>query len=158
VEGPTGPLSAIEVPWGEQVTVPLHVPGARVRSGIVAPDRLTRVAEFAAPLAHLTSPLARAASPLLHRLVDRMKEGPDDATRGKAEALVVAEARAAGRSARVAVHCRDAYGLTARLLVEASQQIEGKGAQSTAEALSPKAFLDAVSGADHNGELSWEVL
>jgi short subunit dehydrogenase-like uncharacterized protein len=158
VEGPTGPLSAIEVPWGEQVTVPLHVPGARVRSGIVAPDGFTRVADFAAPLAHLTNPLARAASPLLHRMVDRMKEGPDEATRGKAEALVVAEARAGGRSSRVAVHCRDAYGLTARLLVEAAQQIEGKGAQSTAEALSPKAFLDAVSGSDHNGELSWEVL
>jgi short subunit dehydrogenase-like uncharacterized protein len=158
VEGPDGPLSAVEVPWGERVTVPLHVPGAQVRSGIVAPDAFTRAAALAAPLAVLTNPLTRAATPLLNKLVDRMKEGPDDETRGKAEALVVAEARRSGRSARVAVDCRDAYGLTARLLVEASQQIGGAGAQATAEALPPRAFLDAVSGSDHNGELTWQVL
>ena len=158
VEGPDGPLSAVEVPWGERVTVPLHVPGAQVRSGIVAPDAFTRAAALAAPLAALTNPLTRAATPLLNKLVDRMKEGPDEETRGKAESLVVAEARRGSRSARVAVECRDAYGLTARLLVEASQQIGGTGAMATAEALSPRSFLDAVSGSDHNGELSWRVL
>jgi short subunit dehydrogenase-like uncharacterized protein len=158
LDGPDGPMSAVEVPWGEQVTVPLHVPGARVRSGIVAPDAFTRAAALAAPVVALTSPLTRAAAPLLNKLVDRMKEGPDDETRGKAESLVVAEARAGARSARVAVHCRDAYGLTARLLVEASQQITGTGAMATAEALSPRVFLDAVSGSDHNGELRWELL
>jgi short subunit dehydrogenase-like uncharacterized protein len=158
VEGPDGPLSAVELPWGEHVTVPLHVPGARVRSGIVAPDAFTRAAALAAPLASLTTPLTRAATPLLNKLVDRMKEGPDDETRGNAQALVIAEARMAGRSARVAVHCRDGYGLTARFLVEASQSIGGTGAQATAEALSPRPFLDAVSGSDANGELRWEVL
>jgi short subunit dehydrogenase-like uncharacterized protein len=158
VEGPDGPLSAVEVPWGERVTVPLHVPGAKVRSGIVARDALTKAAAFAAPLAALTSPLMRAAAPALNKLVDRMQEGPDEQTRGKAASLVVAEARRGGRSARVAVHCQDMYGLTARLLVEAAQQIGGAGAQATAEALSPRAFLDAVSGSDHNGELRWEVL
>lgn len=158
VEGPDGPLPAVEVPWGEQVTVPLHVPGARVRSGIVGPDAFTRAAALAAPLAPLTTPLTRAVTPLLNKLVDRMKEGPDDETRGKSQALVVAEARSGGQSARVAVHCRDAYGLTARLLVEASQQISGTGAQATAEALRPRAFLDSVSGRDSNGELTWEVL
>ncbi|MCU1590311.1 MAG: Saccharopine dehydrogenase [Frankiales bacterium] len=158
VEGPDGPLSAVEVPWGERVTVPLHVPGASVRSGIVAPDAFTRAAALAAPLAQLTTPLTRAASPLLHRLVDRMKEGPDPQARGQAHALVVAEARNGTRSARVAVHCRDAYGLTARMLVEASQRIAGTGAQAPAEALSPRAFLDAVSGVDDNGELRWEIL
>jgi short subunit dehydrogenase-like uncharacterized protein len=158
VQGPDGPLSAVEVPWGEHVTVPLHVRGARVRSAIVAPDALTRAAALAAPFAPLTTPLTRAAAPLLNRLVERMKEGPDDETRGRAEALVVAEARTAGRAARVAVHCRDVYGLTARLLVEASQSIGGRGAQATAEALSPREFLDAVSGSDANGELRWEVL
>jgi short subunit dehydrogenase-like uncharacterized protein len=158
VEGPDGPMSAVEVPWGEHVTVPLHVPSARVRSGIVAPDVLTRAAALAAPLAPLTSPLTKAAAPLLNRLVERMKEGPDDETRGRAEALVVAEARIAGRSARVAVQCRDIYGLTARLLVEASQTISGHGALATAQALKPREFLDAVSGSDANGELTWQVL
>lgn len=158
LQGPDGPLSAVQVPWGEQVTVPLHVPNARVRSGIVAPDAFTRAAAFAAPVAALTSPLTRAAAPLLHKLVDRMKEGPDEQTRGNAQSLVVAEARRGDRSARVAVDCRDAYGLTARLLVEAAQQIGGTGAQAPAQALSPRAFLDAVSGSDDNGELTWRVL
>jgi hypothetical protein len=129
-----------------------------VRSGIVAPDAFTRAAALAAPVIALTSPLARAASPLLNKLVDRMKEGPDDQTRGQAQSLVLAEARHGQRSARVAVHCRDAYGLTARLLVEASQQVGGTGAQATAQALPARAFLDAVSGADDNGELRWEIL
>jgi short subunit dehydrogenase-like uncharacterized protein len=158
IAGPDGPLSAVEVPWGEHVTVPLHVTGARVRSGIVAPEVLTRAAALAAPVVAITSPLTRGAAPLLARLVDRMKEGPDDDARGDAEALVVAVARRAGRSARVAVRCRDIYGLTARLLVAASQQIGGTGAQATAEALPPRAFLDDVSGSDHNGELTWQVL
>lgn len=158
VEGPDGPISAIEVPWGEQVTVPLHLPGARVRTGLAAPDVLTRAAALAAPVAALTGPLARAATPLLHRLVDRMAEGPDEQSRSRAEALVIAQARGGGRSARVAVHCRDAYGLSARLLVEAAQQVSGAGAQAPAQALSPRAFLAAASGADHNGELRWEVL
>src|SRR5213076_2097906 len=88
LEGPDGPLSAIEVPWGEQVTVPLHVKDARVRSGIVAPDTVTRVAAAAAPLAALTSPLTRAAAPLLNKLVDRLPEGPDEDARGQAKVLV----------------------------------------------------------------------
>jgi short subunit dehydrogenase-like uncharacterized protein len=158
VEGPDGPLSAVEVPWGEQLTVPLHAPAARVRNGMVAPDALTRAAAIAAPVAPLMSPLTRAASPLLLRLVDRMKEGPDEETRGKGSALVVAEARAGGQTARVAVHCRDIYGLTARLLVEASQEVTGVGAMAPAQALEPRSFLDAVSGSDDNGELRWEVL
>jgi short subunit dehydrogenase-like uncharacterized protein len=158
VEGPNGPLSAIEVPWGEQVTVPLHQPGATVRTGLGAPDGFARAAAFSAPLAPLAGPLLRAAHPLLQRLVERMDEGPDDAARSKAESLVVAVAHAGGRSARVAVHCRDVYGLTARFLVEAALQVDGKGAQATAEALRPRAFLDAVSGNDVNGELRWEVL
>jgi hypothetical protein len=96
VEGPDGPLSAVEVPWGEHVTVPQHVPDTRVRSG--------------------------------------------------------------DRTARVAVHCRDVYGLTARLLVAASQRVRGTGAMAPAEALEPRPFLDTVSGTDANGELRWEML
>jgi short subunit dehydrogenase-like uncharacterized protein len=150
VDGPSGPLSAIEVPWGEQVTVPLHQPGAKVRTGLGVPDGFARGAALAAPVAPVAGPLMRAAQ--------RMKEGPDDQTRAKAESLVVAVAHAGARSARVAVHCRDVYGLTARFLVEAALEVGGKGAQATAEALPARAFLDAVSGSDDNGELSWEVL
>ena len=158
VEGPDGPMSAVEVPWGESVTVPRHVTGARVRCGLVAPDALTRAAALAAPVAAVTRPLTRAAAPLLDKLVDRMKEGPDDDDRGKASALVVVEARRGTRSARVAVSCRDIYGLTARLLVAASQQVAGSGAQAPAQALPARSFLDSVSGSDDHGELTWRVL
>jgi len=158
MDGPQGPLSAIEVPWGEQVTVPLHVPGVRVRSGIVAPDAMTRVADVAAPLAPLLKPLTSLARPLLERLVERLPEGPTDEVRARAQATVIARARSGGREARVAVQCRDGYGLTARLLVEAAMQVTGTGAMATAEALQPRAFLDSVTGSDVNGELSWKVL
>jgi short subunit dehydrogenase-like uncharacterized protein len=157
-EGPDGPLAAVVVPWGEQVTVPLHVPGARVRSGIAAPDLVTRAAAASAPLAPLLAPLTRLAAPLVGRLAERLPEGPADDVRGQAEALVVAQATAGDRTARVAVRARDGYGLTARMLVEASQQIEGTGAMATAEALQARAFLDAVAYEDVNGALSWEVL
>jgi short subunit dehydrogenase-like uncharacterized protein len=158
VDGPDGPLSAVEVPWGEHVTVPLHVPGARVRSGIVAPDLVTRAAAAARPLVSLAAPALALTRPLLGRLVDRMPEGPRDEDRARAQALVVARARRGDRSARVAVHCRDVYGLTARLLVAAAQNVAGAGAQAPAEALDPRSFLDAVSGSDLNGELRWEIL
>jgi len=156
--GPDGPLSAVEVPWGELVTVPRHVPGARVRTGLVAPDLATRVAAAAAPLSPLIGALTKATAPLLDRLAQRLPEGPADAVRGRAEALVVAEARSRGRSVTVAVRCRDIYGLTARLLVESALQVTGTGAMAPAEALPAKGFLDAVTGSDTNGELSWRVL
>lgn len=158
VEGPDGPLSAVEVPWGEHVTVPQHVPDARVRSGIVAPDLVTRTAAALRPLAPLAAPVLKLGRPLLGALVERMAEGPRPETRGRTRALVIAQARSGDRTARVAVHCRDVYGLTARLLVAASQRVRGTGAMAPAEALEPRPFLDTVSGTDANGELRWEML
>ncbi len=159
VDGPDGPINAVQVPWGEQVTVPLHVPGVAVRTGIAAPRGVTRVADVLAPAAGFWSgPLLRLGRPLLDRLVERLPEGPTDEARGAAQALVVVQARAGARSARVAVTCRDAYGLTARLLVEAALQVSGTGAMAPAEAFAPRPFLDAVSGEDGNGSLSWSVL
>ena len=158
VDGPDGPLSAVQVPWGEQVTVPLHLPGARVRTGLAAPDAVTKVADVLAPVAGLTGPLLRLGRPLLDRLVERLPEGPADEVRGAAQALVVVQASAGDRRARVAVTCRDAYGLTARMLVAAALQVTRPGAMAPAEAFEPWSFLDGVSGEDSNGSLSWAVL
>jgi short subunit dehydrogenase-like uncharacterized protein len=158
MDGPDGPLSAVEVPWGEHVTVPLHVPGPRVRSGIVLPDVASRAAAATAQLGGLVRPLTRLTSPLIRQLADRLPEGPPLDVRNRAEALVVARARSGEESVRVAVHCRDIYGLTARFLVEAALQVKGSGAMATAEALRPRDFLDAVTGEDANGELRWEIL
>lgn len=158
LEGPDGPVTGIEVPWGEQVTVPLHVPGARVRTGIGAGRLASRAASVVGPVVPFLSPLSALAAPLLSRAVDRLPEGPPPERRGQAEALVVADARAAHRGARVAVRCRDVYGLTARFLVEAALTVDGRGALATAEALDPRTFLDAVSGEREDGSFSWEVL
>ena len=157
VGGPDGPLSAVEVPWGEGVTVPLHQPTARLRTGLAMPDVVTRMAAASAPLAPVLGALTRRAGPLMGRLAERLPEGPSDVARGRSRALVVAEARGAGRTARVAVDCRDIYGLTARLLVEAALRVTGTGAMAPAEALPARAFLDAVSGEDTNGSLSWRL-
>jgi hypothetical protein len=119
---------------------------------------VTRAAAAGAPLSPLIGALTKASGPLLARLAERLPEGPTDEARGKAAAVVVAEARAGTRSAAVAVHCRDIYGLTARLIVEAALQVSGQGAMAPAEALPAKGFLDAVAGSDVNGELSWQVL
>lgn len=158
MDGPDGMLSAVEVPWGEHVTVPLHLPGAAVRSGLVTSDRVSKAAAASAPFAPALSALGKLATPLLNRLADRLPEGPSEAVRATAEALVIAQARTGTRTARVAVHCSDMYGLTARLLVEAALQVEGSGAMAPAQALAPRSFLDAVSGSDSNGQLRWEVL
>ena len=56
------------------------------------------------------------------------------------------------------VRIRDGYGITARFLVAASQQIRGVGALATAEALDARAFLDSVAYDDEGGSLTWDVL
>lgn len=158
LQGPDGPVTGVEVPWGEQVTVPLHVPGARVRTGVGAGELVSRASSVVGPVVPLLQPLSRLAQPLLDRAVDRLPEGPPADKRGQAEALVLADARSGDRVARVAVRCRDAYGLTARFLVEAALTVGGRGAQATAEALDARTFLDAVSGEREDGAFSWEVL
>lgn len=68
--------------------------------------------------------------------------------------LVVATGETGDRSV-VAVLGRGVAGITARLLVTASQAVAGQGAMAPAEALEPEAFLDAVRGRDEHGELEW---
>lgn len=151
--------SAVEVPWGEAEVVPRKLPGASVRTGFAVPRRAARAIGFAALV---TGPVmtgaVRLGRPLLQRLVERMPEGPDEQERRGSQAEVVVEARGATTSAAVRVQVRDPYGITARLLVAASQQVAGSGALTTAQALQPRVFLDAVSYEDERGALSWEVL
>jgi len=156
--GPDGPVQGVEVPWGEQLTVPLHLPGARVHTAVGAPAALARAASVLGFAAPALAPVSRLAAPLLTRLADRMPEGPSVEERGRARALVLAEASAGGRTARVAVRLRDVYGITARFLVEAALTVAGEGAMAPAQALDPRAFLDAVAFEDPTADLSWQVL
>lgn len=158
IAGEQGPVSAVKLPWGEELTVPLHQPKAVIRTGVGAPDWVTQVTKAVGPLSRGLAPLSRAAKPLMTRFADRLPEGPTDAARSKASARTYSVVRGGGGEARVVVRVRDIYGITARFLVAASQQIQGEGAMATAEALSPRAFLDSVAYEDEGGSLSWDVL
>ncbi|MCU1600201.1 MAG: Saccharopine dehydrogenase [Frankiales bacterium] len=153
-----GLSEAVRLPWGEEVTVPLHQPQAVVRTGIAAPSWATRVTQVVGPVSPALSPLLKLARPLLERAVDRMPEGPSPQSRAETRCTTWSVARAGTDEVRVEVKVRDAYGITARFLVAASQQIAGTGALATAEALDPRGFLDAMSYDDEGGALSWSVL
>jgi short subunit dehydrogenase-like uncharacterized protein len=158
VEGEHGPVPAVRLPWGEELTVPLHQPQATVRTGVAAPGWVTRATQVVGPLVPYTTPVTRLAKPLLTRWVDRLPEGPSPAARGRATGSTVSVVRAGGEQARVVVRVRDAYGITARFLVAAAQQVAGTGALATAEALRAREFLDAMSYEDEGGSVSWSVL
>jgi hypothetical protein len=87
-----------------------------------------------------------------------MPEGPTPEQRARTVTTTWSVVRAGGSEVRVEVRVRDAYGITARFLVAASQQVEGTGALATAEALQPRAFLDEMSYDDEGGSLTWSVL
>lgn len=158
VAGEDGPVQAVRMPWGEELTVPLHLPGASVRTGVAAPGWATRVTQAVGPVSPYSSGLVRLTKPLLTRWADRRPEGPPDAVRARASAQTWSVVRAGQDEARVVVRARDIYGITARFLVAAAQQVAGTGALATAEALDARAFLDAMSYEDEGGALSWAVL
>jgi len=146
IEGLDTEFSAIEVPWGEQLTVPMHLPLARVVTGILVPPLAARVVGTLSPLALALRPSAALAKPLLERLVSRLPEGPREEVRGAATFHVVAEALTEdGRRGVVEIEGRDPYGLTAVMLVEAALRVDGKGAVAPAQALDAAEFLHAVS-------------
>jgi len=158
IPGEAGDVTAVQLPWGELLTVPMHQPGATVRTGVAAPDWATKLTQALGPVAALTGPLTRAAQPLLSRWVERLPEGPTDEARAGARARTYSVVRAGGREARVVVRVRDIYGITARFLVAASQQITGTGAMAPAQALRARKFLDSVAYEDEGGALTWSLL
>jgi short subunit dehydrogenase-like uncharacterized protein len=135
--------AAVELPWGETLTVPQWAPQATVSCAVTLP----RVATMVAPLAGAaTGPLMRASAPLLRRLIDRMPDGPPEAVRAGARTRVVATAHAGARHATVAVDVNDVYGFTALALVECALRLDGAGAMSPAQAFDAAELLDAMTG------------
>jgi short subunit dehydrogenase-like uncharacterized protein len=134
---------AIELPWGEDLTVPRWAPGAVVHCAITAP----RVATILAPLAGpATGPMMKLSAPLLRRLANRMPEGPSEDVRAQVTTRVVATARAGNRTATAAVNVNDVYGFTALALVECALRVGGEGAMSPAQAFDAAELLDAMRG------------
>jgi short subunit dehydrogenase-like uncharacterized protein len=156
VDGPDGELTGIEFPFGEQLTVPLHQPLARVVTGVVLQrPAVARAIGTVAPAFSLVRPAIGLLSPVLTRLVERLPEGPSDEVRRRARFRVLAQATGRdGQVSRVLVEGSDVYRLTAQLLVEAALSVKGAGAMAPAQALDARSFLNAVSGE----LLSWREL
>jgi short subunit dehydrogenase-like uncharacterized protein len=148
VGSPDGEVSGIEFPFGEQLTVPLHLPLARVRTGIVlGRQAVARGVGLVSPAFRFTGPALGMLSPVLGRLVERLPEGPSDEVRRRARFRIFAEATGRdGQVGRVLIEGSDVYRLTAHLLVEAALRVSGSGAMAPAQALDPTEFLNAVSG------------
>jgi short subunit dehydrogenase-like uncharacterized protein len=147
-----------------------RVPGAgRARWGISMPlaERVTvrgahpevsLVTTVSLPVSRVLCrvlPALRSARRPLTRLVDSLPAGPPALLRRRDAADVLVVASDSQRSTVVRVHLRDTYGLTARFLVEAACRLEGEGAMTPSQAFGGAAFLDAVSGDDGMGSLSW---
>jgi short subunit dehydrogenase-like uncharacterized protein len=148
VASPDGERSGIEFPFGEALTVPLHLPLARVRTGIVLPRRaVARGFGVVAPAFRFTGPALGALSPVLNRLVERLPEGPSEEVRRRARFRIFVQATGRdGQVGSVFIEGSDVYRLTAQLLVEAALRVSGSGAMAPAQALEPADFLNAVSG------------
>jgi short subunit dehydrogenase-like uncharacterized protein len=146
----------VTVMSGEELTVPRHVPGAKVRAGIAVPAPLAYAAGLAGPLLRYTAPLRRWARPLLDRAVDRLPEGPSENAAARSSARLVVRARGPHGTGTVTVTTGPAYLVTAALLVEAALRVAGGGtpigALTPAQTFEPRKFLDAVSGP----LLSWQ--
>ena len=142
VRFPEGERTLVELPWGENVTVPRHQPGAEVHVGVVAP-----AAGVVAPVLGPASAVLRRVAPALETLAERLPEGPSAERRGRTAVRVAAEA-VSGSGERRCVLCEgsDVYAMTARFLVQAALDVAGAGALTPAQALDPEPFLDAVTG------------
>jgi hypothetical protein len=143
---PDGVRTAVEFPFGD-VPLARHAGDARVVTTVAMPPGGDYLVRLAAPVL-----------PRLKPLVARLPEGPPERVRRRARFRVLAEAL--GPAGRAAVLCegRDVYGLTARFLVAAAQQVTGAGAMAPAQALNAESFLQSVSGEDEHGAFSWRRL
>ena len=138
--------TGIEFPFGD-VPLARHAGGAHVVTTMVMPS-------VAAPVVKRLSGLL----PKLGGLVERLPEGPSPRMRGRARFQVLAEALGPGGRSAVLCEGRDVYGLTARFLVAAAQNVSGTGGMAPAEALDAVPFLELVTGDDEHGAFSWRRL
>jgi short subunit dehydrogenase-like uncharacterized protein len=128
-----GRLEAAPFPLVEIVTVPRHVPGARV------------VGLIEGALAD------RFAAPLPAQLIDAAPDGPAEADRAEQRFTYLVDVTAAdGRVVRGVVRGPDTYGTTAVVAVEAARRLAAGGAPAgvlaAAQAFDPADFLAFLAG------------
>jgi short subunit dehydrogenase-like uncharacterized protein len=151
-----GERPGVVAPWGEEITVPLRSPNARVRTGVRVPGALATGLQLAGPVIETGGWFMKATGPLMQKAIDRAPAGPDQAMRHKTRYSIVADVRTEdGHTARAFVDGGDGYGLTAELLVACAQRVAKSpaGARATGEAFDAAELLDAVSGP----RLRWTV-
>ncbi len=151
---PIGRRRMSKYPSGEAVTVPRHTAARKVTplltTATVAPHpALERVMPPLSAVAALAFRSARLRR-LIDRAIDRMPEGPSDASRQQVRWTVTAEARPSGR--RATVSGPDIYGVTGTITVEAAMRLargEGRkvGGAAPSEAFEARGFLEALAGA-----------
>lgn len=159
---PIGRRPTARFPSGEIITVPRHTSTQRVTSRIAA-DAFVPLPRLAPLVPFLMPGIALAMRTpirtLLGEVIDRLPEGPDEASRRAGEFTIVAVARGAdGSISRGVVRGRDAYRLTAVTLVYGAERMSAEGyakagALGPAAAYDPESFLNYLT--DH--DLSWEL-
>lgn len=151
--GPHGPRAMISIPYPEAATVRLHRPHTEVTVGMAIPKTVGAAIPAISATMKMTRPLLKLSAPLLHKLVDRMPEGPDPHERDANSFTIVAEARTAqGEQRQVIVSGQDPYGLTALYLVEAALRVASPS--SPVGPLAPSMAFDSADFFEATG-MSW---
>lgn len=158
---PIGRQRMIRYPFGEQVTVPRHVPTRDLTTSMTATTVIP-----VGPLARAVPAFTRGIGLLLrtpvHRAlsaaVSRLPEGPSPDQREKARFTIVCDAVRGVERRRGIISGRDVYGLTSVLvtrgaLAAAGKDFEGRGGLAPSQAFPPREFLADL---DRFG-LSWKV-
>ena len=158
---PIGRQAVSRYPSGEVITVPRHTRTRRVVSLLTTSTAAPHPAA-AALMPFLQPALALSLRTplrgLLHRGIGSLPEGPPEDERRAAEWTIVAEARGEdGTRGRAVVRGRDVYGITATILVHASELLSDPGFDR-AGTLGPAAAFDPREFLDHLGDhgVSWE--
>ncbi len=153
---PVGEQRMTRYPAGEPITVPRHVDTKRVTmllsATTVVPERVAPFLGVAMPpfAVAMRTPALRG---LAEKLVGRMPEGPDEATRKANTFTIVCDARTAtGETRRGIIRGRDVYGLTASSTVEAAlrmaaPEFDRTGALAPSQAFDPESFFQSMAAA-----------
>jgi short subunit dehydrogenase-like uncharacterized protein len=148
-----GEQRMVRYPAGEHITVPRHVPTARVKTRLTASTTMPPGLVAAAPALMAGMQLALRSSRLRRgadSLINRLPEGPRLEQRRSARFEIGCTARAGSVSRDGAISGRDIYGMTARSTVNGALRMsapgfDGRGALAPSQAFEPRPFLDALS-------------
>lgn len=124
---PLGPKPAIGFPLAEGQLAPLHLDLRSLETYVTTDPVQKNLMRVGLPFLKLTAK-TRAGEKLVHAVVDKMPEGPNEKQR-KGRWTILAEARTQETWRNVAIMGRDVYGSTAHFLTTGALALAGKGSQ-----------------------------